>query len=79
MEAILKLEAKLDQELWLVIVYYISYISYDFKMFGGMYENGAFYVVPVRYVPCLKISLILSLLSTALQATVELPLKMQLQ
>lgn len=50
MEAHLRLEAKLDQELWLIIVHYISHISYDFKIFGEKYEKGVFSVVPVRYV-----------------------------
>lgn len=56
----------------MVILYNICYISYDFKMFGWKYENGVFSVVPVRYIPFLKISLFLNLLSPALQAEVEL-------
>lgn len=51
MKAHLRLEVKLDEALLLVIVYYVSFISYDFKMLGGKYENCVFSVVPVIYMP----------------------------
>lgn len=43
MEAHLRLEVKLDQELWMVIAYYISYISKpQMKKFAEKHEKCVF-------------------------------------